>query len=207
MVHSLIPQGVFDEAGDTGIGVKASRYLIIAGVVCEDIAALRRIIVHARKSIGKKARQLPEIKARDLARDMPRLIPRLLSKLMTLDIAIYAVILDKRSITKADDPEGWYRTLYAACVNKVLQDYTTLQAVIDRRYTKNALNSYLVYTIAQAQPTGTTLTIVVQDSQLEPALQVVDVVAWTLFRKYEHQLQDLYEVIAPCIVEEAVLTL
>ncbi|MCL5995790.1 MAG: DUF3800 domain-containing protein [Chloroflexi bacterium] len=61
----------------------------------------------------------------------------------------------------------------------------------------------IVHTVCHSD---TTLAIIAEDSQAAPALQVADVVAWSIFRKYERQALDFYNLIAPCIVEEVMLT-
>ena len=71
MAQSSNPEAVFDEAGDTGQQPHSSRYLVVAGVVCSDVTALRRVIAQVRKRLDKKKRDLPEVKAARLAGRVP----------------------------------------------------------------------------------------------------------------------------------------
>ena len=48
---------------------------------------------------------------------------------------------------------------------------------------------------------GTTLVIEHEDSEREYALQVADAVAWTVWQKYEHQDERLWQVIQDRITE------
>jgi hypothetical protein len=176
-----IMQGVFDEAGDTGHGERSSRYLVVAGIVCSNLEPLRRIIVRTRKGLGKKLREVPEIKAWHTP---PKIILQILNRLAPLDIEIYSVILDKQARAVPDDPEDWYRTTCAECVRLVLAHHPRVILTLDRRYTNPRLQDQLTNAIVKAQPPGTTLTFVNVDSRKEKALQVADIVAWSIFQKY-----------------------
>lgn len=184
MNTQLIMQGVFDEAGDTGSGERSSRYLVVAGVVCSNLEPLRRLISHTRKSLGKELRQIPEIKAWHTP---AKIILRILNRLAQLDVEIYAAILDKQTVAVPADPEDWYRTTCAECVRMVLAHHPRVILTLDRRYTNTRLQDQLTRAIVSAQPPGTTLTFVHSDSRQERALQVADVVAWSIFQKYAHR--------------------
>jgi hypothetical protein len=206
MIHPIIAQAVFDEAGDTGQQQHSSHYLVIAGVIADDIRPLQRIITHLRRVLGKKARSLQEIKGTEAARDMPRIITRVLTQLAALNVEIHAVVLDKRSVAQPEDTEDWYRAMFALCINRALQNRSSLQVLMDRRYTKSALQQALTLAVLREQPRGTALTIATEDSKVEPALQVADVVAWSIFDRYEHDTDKFYNIIVPCIANEVLVT-
>ncbi len=63
MIQNSFAQAVFDEAGDTGTSPHSSRYLVVAGIVGSDLMPLRRAVMRTRKSLGKKLRDIPELKA------------------------------------------------------------------------------------------------------------------------------------------------
>lgn len=116
MTHSLTSQAVFDEVGDTGQQQHSSRYLIVAGVVCDDLILLRRTISQVRKQMGRKARGLSEIKAARLARKTPHIIIKVLDRLNTLNVEVYAAVLDKQTTIANTTSEDRYRHLYARCI-------------------------------------------------------------------------------------------
>lgn len=204
MTHSLVAQAVFDEAGDTGRQKYSSRYLVVAGVVCNDLIALRRIVAQVRKRLDKRTRDLPEIKAARLAPKSPKIISQVLARLMALDVELYAAVLDKQAATVPASSEDWYRLLYAECVKQALVNHVGLWVLMDRRYTNVSLQEELAAAIESVQRPNTTLTLIAADSRAEPALQVADVVAWGVFQKYEHGDDGFYQVMRPKIMSEAV---
>ncbi len=193
MAESLIVQSAFDEAGDTGTGIRASRYLVVAGVVCANLEPLRKAILRTRKSLGKDIRTLRELKAWHTP---PRITLRLLQRLASLEIEVYAVILDKRSAKQPTEVEDWYRQVYTEAVRQGLIRHPYLTVTMDKRYTKAALQDQLVQSIVVgAQRPGSALSFVQADSQQERALQAADAVAWSIFRRYEREDNTFYRVI------------
>jgi len=189
----LIVHSAFDEAGDTGKRPGSSRHLVVAGIVSTDMQSVRRIVLRTRKSMGKKRRQIPELKAWHTP---PGLTAKLLNRLSKLEIEIYAAILDKRSAKSEADPEEWYRTLYAESIRQALSYRSRLIVTMDKHYTNAALRDRLVSTIvARAQSPGTTLSFVMTDSRNETMLQAVDAVAWSIFQKYEREEEMFYKLI------------
>jgi hypothetical protein len=198
----LIAQAVFDEAGDTGQQKHSSRYLIVAGVVCSDVTALRRVVAQTRKRLNKKRRDLPEVKAARLAPRSSSIVTQVLTSLAALDVEVYAAILDKWTSKPPVSGEDWYRHLYTECIKLALAHHAGLWVLMDRRYTKIAMQEELVTSIQSAQRPNTILTLEPRDSQTEPALQVADVVAWSIFHKYERGADDFYQIIQPRIIRE-----
>ena len=62
MVHIYI---VLDEAGDMGFSKGSSRYFVMGAIIAraEDAKKIRRIPKKAREKLGKKKRDVPELKA------------------------------------------------------------------------------------------------------------------------------------------------
>ncbi|MBM4422466.1 MAG: DUF3800 domain-containing protein [Chloroflexi bacterium] len=201
--QTLIVQSVFDEAGDTGSSGYSSRYLVVAGIVCASLEPLRRLVARTRKTLGKKLRNVPELKARH---STPRLTAQFLGRIAELDIEIFAAGLDKRAVPRPQDPEDWYRRAYAEAVRQALAHHEQITLTMDNRYTKAALRDKLVQFIAAySQRSGTALTFVYADSHRERARQAADAVAWSFFQKYERGDESFYRLIAGKVKGEILL--
>jgi hypothetical protein len=200
----VIVQAVFDEAGDTGTAPRASRYLIVAGVVSGRLEPLRTAVTRTRKSLRKQLRAIPELKARHTP---PPVIRRFLARIAALDIEIYAVVLDKSSAKRPPDAEDWYRQVCAEAVHQVLGRHPQVIATFDRRYTKAAQRDVLTrFIVVHGQSVDTALSLVYGDSQSEAALQVADVIAWSLFQKVEHGDDSYYAIIRERLAAEVILS-
>ncbi len=193
MTESLIVQAAFDEAGDTGIGARASRYLVVAGIACANLEPLRKAVMRTRKSLGKDLRTLPELKAWHTP---AKITIQLLQRLAGLEIEIYAAILDKHSAKQPEEAEDWYRQVYTEAVRQALTHHPYVTVTMDKRYTKVALQDRLVQAVvAGSQRPDATLSFVQADSQQEQALQAADAIAWSIFRKYEREDDTFYSLI------------
>lgn len=165
----------------------------MAGVVCDSLEPLRRVITRTRKGLGKKLSNIPELKARH---SEAKITSRFLTYIADLDIEIYASVLDKRSVKTPEDTEEWYRRAYAEAVRLATTQHAQITVTMDNRYTKAALRDKLTQQIAtQSQRSDTLLSFVYADSRRERALQVADVVAWSFFQKYERGEESFYDLI------------
>lgn len=81
--------GFGDEAGDVGRAEGSARHLVIAIVLTDDPQPLRRIVAQVRKGLGKKLKQIPELKAYHTPETV---VERLLRKLAQQDVEILAVV-------------------------------------------------------------------------------------------------------------------
>lgn len=198
-----IMQFVFDEAGDTGIGPRSSRYLAVAGIGCANLEPLRKAVARTRKMLGKELRDVPELKAWHTP---PRLVARLLERIAGLDVEIYAVILDKHSACRPAETEDWYRLVCGEAVRLASARYAQVIVTMDNRYTKPLLRDRLVQSIvADAQRPGATLSFVYADSRQERALQAADAIAWSVFQKYEHESDAFYRLIQARLAGEVLM--
>ena len=203
MSEAVIARAVFDEAGDTGQKTGSTRFLVVAGIVCENLEPLRRVVAWTRRSLHKDLRQIAEIKARHTP---AKVIGKMLNRLAALDIEIYAAILDKRAMKAPVDSEDWYRTVYGEAIRQVLNRHPQVVVMMDQRYTKATLRDKLVNSIvAIVQRPGTALSFMMADSQGEKAIQIADVVAWSILQKYEREDERFYKVIERRMAGEVIL--
>jgi hypothetical protein len=203
MIHPIIAQAVFDEAGDTGRHERSSHHLVVAGIVCSDLDMLRRVVTRTRKGLSKRLQDVLELKAFHTPAAVTR---RLLRRLTQEDIEIYAVVIDKYASIQPRDAEAWYRQAYIVCIGEVLKRHPSVAFRLDRRYTNRNLQSqFLEYVLVNAPQENTALGIAFSDSISEPAIQAADFVAWSFYQKYELGNGGFCELLKERIVAEVAL--
>lgn len=194
--------GFLDEAGDVGWSKGSSSYLIVA-VVISNAHQLRRAVARTRKSLDKRLKDLPELKAWHTPK---KVVAKLLGYVAALDVEIVAVILDKGAAKRPADPEDWYRQVCAQAVRRCLERYPVFSLAVDKRYTNPRLRDRLVVALINNAPAVSPVLVIEHaDSARERAIQAADAVAWSLFQKYERGDEELYEIIRERIVVEEVL--
>ncbi|MFQ6057727.1 MAG: DUF3800 domain-containing protein [Anaerolineae bacterium] len=195
--------GFLDEAGDVGSAEGSSRYLVVAVALVNNPHRLRRVVTKIRKSLGKRLKDIPELKAWHTPK---RFVAKLLGYVAESEVEIVAVILDKSTAKRPVDPEDWYRRVCAQAVRCCLERYPRLSLAIDKRYTNQRLRDRLVQAIIDnVDDLSPVLVIEHSESGKEKAVQAADAVAWSLFQKYERGNGTLYEVIKDKIIVEEVL--
>ncbi len=195
--------GVLDEAGDVGSAEGSSRYLVVAVVLTGDLQPLRRIVARARKRLGKRLKDIPELKAKITP---ARLVERLLEDVVLEPVEIVAVILDKRHVQFPDAPEEQYRRAFAQAVRICLERYPYLSLIADKRYTQRYLEDRLAEVVME-NLRGLSGQVVwrYEASESEKALQVADAVAWAVFQKYERGNDRFYRIVRERIIVEKVI--
>ena len=203
MSKAVFVQAVFDEAGDTRIGFRSSRYLVVAGIVCSNLEPLRKAVARTRKSLGKELREIQELKAWHTP---PKITIQLLRRIAALEVEICAAILDKHSARAPVEMEDWYRQVFTEAVRQALARHDRIIVTIDKRYTKAALQDKLVQAVVEGtNRTGATLSFVQADSQRERALQAADALAWSIFQKYEREDETFCRLVEDKLVGEVLL--
>lgn len=200
--------GFADETGDVGRARGSSRYLIVAIVLTRHPVLLRKTVVKTRKYLGKKLRNVPELKAK---RSPKKVTARFLRYIAELDVEIIAVVLDKHTFPAYSDPEEWYRLVCAKAVRHCIERHEWLNLTLDRRYTTYKLRNRLSDSIfiqagkASGEPALHFFHIEHGDSVQEKGVQAADAVVWSLGQKYERGDDELYNIIKGKIVVEDVL--
>jgi len=187
-----VKYGFLDESGDVEYSDRASRYLIVLLVLVSHPGRLRKAILRTRKALGKRVRDIPELKA---AGGDPRLVQKVLRHAADTGFEAVAVVLDKKRSPQPMDPEGLYRYACVQTVQGALEQHGPLSLTLDRRYKtagprQHALEQALRSCAAE---TGTPLDVQQEDSRREPALQVADAVCWALFQKYERREERFWQ--------------
>jgi IS30 family transposase len=174
--------GFVDEAGDVGSGPRSSQALVVAAVLTSAPQTLRREVKRFRTRLGKRNRQIPELKA---SRSESAWNRQRLRRLASLDIEVVAVITDKSSLPPRQEPEELYRRLCTRVAAECSQRFPSLALYFDKRYNNPHLRALLERSIRDGvgKP-GRMLNIQQRDSHDEPAPQQADLVAWAFLQKH-----------------------
>ena len=193
--------GFLDESGDVGYSEGSSHNLVVAIVITDNPAQLRKVTTKTRKRLNKRRKDIPEFKA--FKTDV-RIIRRLLRHAAKTECEIVAFVADKKVGGDLDDPEALYRQLCASVVRRCLERHPQLSLCVDRRYTNPHLrekqNRAILKEISSVQKA--VLVVEHSESKNESALQVADAVAWALFQKYERGDDSFYMLVKDKIVVE-----
>ncbi len=174
-----------DESGD--LGLRGSRYFIIVAVICNDPKELGRIIKKLRqRKLKKHIKNLPEIKANNSRREIREYVLR---KFRNLDVSTYALIVDKSKILpRLYDVKNRLYNYFAGILIDDLEHEKEVSIVIDKKDT-NALirrdfNSYIKRKITKKRY-NIKIEIKHIPSINSNELQVVDFIAWAVFRNFD----------------------
>jgi len=193
-----------DEAGNIALS-RQNHILVVAALCAETHHSIARIIRKAQKKVGSSLAS-GELKAKK-AND--RLVSAVLTALAQETIEVFAIIMDRRILEEQlKDPEEMYRWAMARLVRKLVARFPRIEIDMDRRYTKEHLRYLLEKTVREGISDLPQKYVLIrhEDSILAKELQAVDFIAWALFQKYERGNSAFYELIAPRIVEEELIT-
>lgn len=192
---------VFDESGDPGTTGQASRYLVVTGILCDNLQPLRRGIIRARRRMPNTLRGRAEIKAFET----PSAARPVLESLAATEVRIVAAIFDKH-ISLVTSPVDLVAQAYATCTSAALQHECGIIATVDRPFAQALQRDRVLSAMTDAAGVmGKRLVVVVDDSRHEKALQAADVVAWACFQKYEHGTTRWWDVVRAQIIAEIII--
>jgi hypothetical protein len=181
-----------DESGD--LGIKGSKYIIISAIILEDTDELNRIIKNMRRNKFKKElKNINEIKGYACSHEIIRY---LLKKINKTNSKICTVIFNKRKCYKDFDKNNLYNKLVGILAEhlKINSDLTiridrskanTRDMEIFNKYFEKKLNLRNEFK----------LKIFHSYSHEWDGLQIIDVIAWSYFQKYENQKSEFVDMI------------
>lgn len=193
---------ILDESGDLGFSQGSSEYFVMAAIIAreEDIKKIRRIPKKARQKLGKKKKDIPELKASKSSDNVRRFVINQLFKCPTVYLS--AVYIDKKNTYKyvRNDPSkkayhyNWVtKVLIIDSLKRYLQviGYSPKSSLnvclyLDKyhttRFRKENLSVYLENMITSEIPWADII-VFQKDSQGEPLIQVSDFVANAFYKK------------------------
>jgi len=200
MTHIYI---ILDEAGDMGVSKGSSRYFVMGAIVAkaEDVKKIRRIPKKAREKLGKKKKDMPEIKASKSNDKIRKFVLDELYKCQSACVSAVYVNKDntygyirENSSQKAVHYNYLARILIIKSLRLYLEDigYTqdkalTVEIFFDRYHTtkfrKKNLEEYIMKMVRDAFPYEVNVPVHQKDSQGEPLIQVADFIVNAFYRK------------------------
>lgn len=201
-----------DESGDLGFKKSSSKWFVFTVAIISEARGLERVIKKVWKPLKEKYKRLGELHAYH-ADDITRM--RVLKKLNQVpDLKILCVILNKEKVYI--DLQNQKNYLYNYTENilldrlhsqKLVNENESMNLYIDRKDTKKKLRDNFINYLTQSMTNRTKapFSIVLHTSHENKSLQAVDFISWAIFRKYERNDYEFYEVIKDKIIDERLL--
>ena len=201
-----------DESGDLGFKKKSSRWFLFTIALTNDNRSLERVIKKERKKLLKKHRNVSELHAYSANESTRRRVLKGLSELD--DLKILCVILNKKKVYIDLQNQKNYLYNYTANIlldrlhNKNIIDLKEpIKLYVDRKDTnkniRQSFEQYIEKALKSKRPGAITLTS--KASHDDKSLQAVDFASWAIFRKYEKNDYEYYELIKNKVIEEKLL--
>ena len=201
-----------DESGDLGFSKRSGRWFVFTMVISKNKRILEKVVDKTRRGLRKKHRNVFELHAYH-ANEATR--KRLLRKISELkDVQICCVILNKNKVYVDLREQKNYLYNYVANIlldrlhnSELLNEAEHPDICFDRKDTKKSLRDNFVRYLEQnlSHKRSSTFKITIHSSHREKALQAVDFISWSIFRKYEQGDFEYYGIFADKIIEENVL--
>ncbi len=201
-----------DESGDLGFSIKSSQWFILTVVLTNNHRKIEKCVKKIRHDLKKKYKKVGELHAYHSDAITKKRMLRLLSE--TEDLKILCVILNKRKVYIDLQKQKNYLYNYTANIlldrlynKEILNPKDKIQIFIDQRETnkflKKNFENYLKNNLIKLG--NDCFEIKIKPSHTEKCLQAVDFISWAIFRKYEKNDYEYYEIIKNKVVEENLL--
>lgn len=203
-----------DESGDLGFDFKkkkTSKFFVVTFFLSKDKRVLEKMVKKVFKGFSKI-----EVKNHHgvlhAFKETPRTRQKLLNSFREKNLSnVIVVYLNKKKVyTKLQDEKSVlynYVTnilLDRVCTKKLIPIDEKITLVASRRETNRFLNqNFTAYLKTQVKNNHKLdIDIEIKSPTQEKGLQVVDMLSWSIFRKYEHGDESYYNIIKPDIIEE-----
>jgi len=189
-----------DESGDLGFGEGGTKYFTIAFVIVRDPVPFRRCVkavktkYHIPRSVELKGYTTRNVIKKDL-----------LTRLLKLDAEVHAITVRKKNVEpklRRDTNILYNYIVGLSLVERILQEPAGTRVIItvDRRITSITsgfkFNEYLRYKIwYEKERRDIDLEVSHLDSHQSDALQGIDVICNSIFRKYNSNNYALFNII------------
>ena len=202
-----------DESGNLGFNFdkkKTTKFFVITFLFVKDKNSLERIVKKIFRGFSKaELKHHPNVL--HAFKEKPRTRQKMLSLLTDKDISVIVIYLNKRKVyTKLQNEK---HVLYNYVVNILLDRVFTkkliptnmpISLIASRRETNRFLNdNFRNYLMDQLHLNHKVpMHIEIKPPHEEKCLQIVDLICWSVFRKYEHGDASYYNLISRKIIEE-----
>lgn len=204
-----------DESGDLGFNFKkkrTSKFFVVTVLFVEQKRPIEKLIRKVHAGLRKKYKV--RTSALHATKEESVNITRVCRGLVDKHCKLMTIYLDKSKIyTRLRDEK---HVLYNYIVNILLDRIMSRRLVskkdgvvlvASRRETNKFLNeNFRDYLSRQVENNhGTKFKVEIKTPAEEKCLQAVDIVSWSIFKKYEYGDASYYQTLKPIIVEENVL--
>ncbi len=198
-----------DESGDLGFKKGSSKWFLFTIAIVADERALERAVKKVWRTLKKKHKRLGELHAYG-ADEITR--KRLLQKLSEIpDLKVQTIVLNKEKVYT--NLQSQKNVLYNYTANILLDRLhksdalsvqESIELYIDRKDTKKRLKeNFVTYLCTEmSNRRDGVFKVELHASHENKSLQAVDFISWAIFRKYEHNDYQYYELIKDKIVDE-----
>jgi len=203
-----------DESGDLGFDFKkkkTSKFFVITFLFSRDKRILEKMVKNIFRGFSKL-----EVKNHHgvlhAYKETPRTRQKLLNRFREKGVSnVIVIYLNKKKVyTRLQDEKSVlynYVTnilLDRVCTKKLIPIDEKISLIASRRETNKFLNqNFTAYLKSQVKNNHKLdMDIEIKSPTQEKSLQVVDMLSWSVFRKYEHGDESYYNLIKPDIIEE-----
>lgn len=194
-----------DESGDLGfdfVNKKPSRFFTVAVLLIKDISNNRRLIKSTKMTLKRKFSKKDAIAEELRGSKCPTKIKEYFYSLVKdIDFELYSVTLNKIRLYEKlrQDKERVYNYIARLTLEKIPFDDADLRVgiIIDKSKTKKEIfefNQYILRQIKGKLDPLIPLDIYHYDSKHNLCLQAVDLFCWGIFRKYERNDSQWFDV-------------
>ncbi|MDO8529471.1 MAG: DUF3800 domain-containing protein [bacterium] len=201
-----------DESGDLGFKSTSSKWFIFTIVLTNDHRKIEKVIKKIRKGLKKEYKKVSELHA---YHSQPIVKKKMLKMLAELeDFKILCIILNKKKVYIDFQKQKNYLYNYTANIlldrlhnKKVINVNEPIELYIDQKDTNKFIrDNFEKYLKGNFIKRGNNkVNIKIKPSHTEKCLQAVDFVSWAIFRKYEKNDYEYYEIIKNSIIGENIL--
>ncbi len=205
-----------DESGDLGFDftkLGTSRYFVVTFLFAKEKVSLERVVRKTFRSMSQK-QIWQHVGTLHAFKEHPKTRLRILKAFNATDVSVLCVYINKQQVfTELQNEKS---DLYSHVTNILLDRILTkkliptneeIHFVASRRETNRFLNKNFMNYLKQQTKNNHQLDIhiTIKTPAEEKALQVVDMVSWSIFRKYELDDDSYYIHFKQKIVEESPL--
>ena len=199
-----------DESGDLGFKKTSSKWFLFTMAITSDPKVLERVIKKVWRTLKKKNKKLGELHAyheKDITR---KRVLRMLSQVT--DLKVFSIILNKQKVHVNFQDQKNYLYVYMANLllenlhnnKKILKDNEPIHLFVDQKDTKKQLRDNFIHLLTSSisKKRIGKFSVVLHSSHENKSLQAVDFISWAIFRKYEREDYEFYELIKSKVIEE-----
>lgn len=201
-----------DESGDLGFKPTSSKWFLFTIVFTNDHRKIEKCVKKTRQSLIKKYKKVSELHAYHTQANVKKRFLRLIAEIE--DVKILCVILNKKKVYVDLQNQKNYLYNYTANIlldrlhrKKLIKTAETVELYIDQRDTNKFIRDNFEKYLKDNLPkkTKNNINIKIKPSHTEKCLQAVDFISWAIFRKYEQNDLEYYDIIKSKIIEENLL--